>query len=156
MISPLAEKAVCRLLRLGLPHREVAARTGVSHGVVGAIASGDRSPKKSRRAAWRREGEAEQEPEVNAGPFERCPSCGAMVELPCVACNTNANAHRDRAANLAAAVADFDSQPIVSLELRPAHMRRYLEVRRGKVQSAEPPAAGFGCLDLLERVREGQ
>lgn len=155
MISPLSELAVCRLLRLGVPHREIADRTGVSKNVVDGIASGRRSKSKSRRAARRRDAEPEREAEVNGGPKKRCPECGGLVVLPCVACETRRRIHRDRDANFAAAVADLAASPIVAFDLRPEHHRRYLEMRRAKVRAGERPAAGAGLRDLLDRI-EGE
>ena len=58
-----------------LSRRKIAKQLGVSRGVVNALASG-------QRGIYGREKTAEGTPDEP----ERCPSCGEMVYMPCVAC----------------------------------------------------------------------
>ncbi len=83
MLPPSTIAEVKRLLALGtLSQRQIARRTGVSRIVVHRIAGGkrkDRVPKteKALDVPW--------EPNDSTKP-ERCPTCGAKVKLPCLAC----------------------------------------------------------------------
>lgn len=76
----LAEDTVAevrQLLAAGvLSQRQIAARLGVSRGVVAQIAQG-------KRTARRAEELAVASPR---GPLVRCPQCGGMVRQPCLAC----------------------------------------------------------------------
>ncbi len=73
---------VQNLLRMGLSQREVAAQANVSKGTVALIARGRRLPEPEA------EPEVEDEESRELPRVERCPACGVMVELPCVACRT--------------------------------------------------------------------
>lgn len=70
---------VRRLLAEGrLSQRQIARRTGVSRGAVAAIASGRR-----RAPAVQALGPPGGQPR---GKPIRCPGCGALVQMPCLAC----------------------------------------------------------------------
>jgi hypothetical protein len=61
-----------------LTQREIARRTGVSRGTVAAIVHG-------RRPDYPDRPPREPAP-IGAGPFARCPHCGARCRPPCRAC----------------------------------------------------------------------
>ena len=74
---------VKRLLEEGaLSQRKIAARVGVSRGSVNAIARGKRPDYGARR----RGGELV----VPSGRPARCPTCGGLVQMPCLACRIRA------------------------------------------------------------------
>lgn len=86
-----AEKAleVSGLLARGLSQRRAAERARVSRGTVAAIARGvhasqRRSAGECAAVQW-------------GGVYERCPECGGMVRLPCLACQVRASIKRGRA-----------------------------------------------------------
>lgn len=73
---------VDRLLKVGeLSQRQIAARLGVSRGIVSAIANG-------QRALYGRTNEADQASDAPTLPAERCPKCGFLVHMPCLVCRT--------------------------------------------------------------------
>lgn len=81
MIAPSVVAEVRRLLAEGrLSQRTIARRTGVSRGTVGAIATGRRPDYDARRRA------AGSDYTPPAGKPVRCPGCGALVQMPCLAC----------------------------------------------------------------------
>jgi len=90
MIEAALADEIRRLLAEGrLSQRKIALRTGVSRGTVNAIALGKRVLRNRRREA------AEEFPPLD-GPASRCPSCGAMVRMPCLACRLRAEQRRLR------------------------------------------------------------
>jgi hypothetical protein len=81
MIAPQIIEEVERLLLQGsLSHRQIATQLGVSRGTVNAVANGQRAVRNARRAAHRDHFEPPQ------GLPRRCPSCGRLVQMPCLAC----------------------------------------------------------------------
>jgi len=79
MIPPAVVAEVRSLLAEGrLSQRQIARRTGVSRGTVGAIASGRR-----HRGQPPRDTPPGGYPQ---GKPVRCPGCGALVQMPCLAC----------------------------------------------------------------------
>lgn len=89
--SPVVEE-VKRLLSHGdLSQRKIALRLGVSRGSVGSIASGKRPDYEARRRMRRDSFIAP------TGPPARCPGCGGMTKMPCLACHVRALAGRERA-----------------------------------------------------------
>lgn len=66
--------------------RKIAAKMGVSRGTVNSIARGKR-PDYSLRD---REKEVEKGITMPAGVPRRCPICGALVLMPCLACQVRA------------------------------------------------------------------
>lgn len=88
-----------------LSHRKIAAMLRVSRGTVDAIASG-------KRGIFGRE----TDPSDDSGllftsPPERCPSCGGMVYIPCLLCQTRAFQSR-RVELIAARIADHLSKQV--------------------------------------------
>lgn len=70
-----------RLLALGnLSQRRIARIVGISRATVNAIAQGKHADREARMAACNRE------PPTFEGPLVRCPGCGGMVLMPCLAC----------------------------------------------------------------------
>jgi hypothetical protein len=81
MITPEAANEVRRLLIGGeLSQRDIALRVGVSRGTVQAIASGRRPDYPTGRLREPRD------ETVPSGPMRRCPTCGGMVQMPCLLC----------------------------------------------------------------------
>ena len=81
MIASEKVEQIERLLREGrLSQREIAQRTGISRGSVNAIALGRRLVESDR---CRPSSHAFTPPQGNPA---RCPSCGGMVQMPCLAC----------------------------------------------------------------------
>jgi len=81
MITPEAVSEVHRLLIRGqLSQRDIALRVGVSRGTVQAIASGRRRDYPARAHGEMNDGTAP------SGPLRRCPTCGGMVQMPCLLC----------------------------------------------------------------------
>lgn len=71
---------VRRLLAAGqLSQRAIARRLGVSRGTVNAVALGRRKDRSSPERD-------ELPPAFTDGPPERCPGCGGLVRMPCLAC----------------------------------------------------------------------
>ena len=86
--SPVVDK-IKRLLGDGeLSQRKIALRMGVSRGTVGSIASGKRPDYEARRRSRKDSFVAP------AGPPVRCPGCGGMAQMPCLACHVRALAVR--------------------------------------------------------------
>lgn len=85
MIAPSVVEEIKRLLAEGrLSQRKIAQNLGVSRGTVNAIALG----KRTERSPECRGREDEIPPPE--GPVERCPTCGGMVHVPCLACRVRA------------------------------------------------------------------
>lgn len=119
MIPQEKLEEICTLLAEGkLSQRAIARRVGVSRNTVAAIVH-------NRRPCYRRALEA-----ASRGTPEglrrkgRCPSCRAMVLLPCLACVV-----RHLVAQGAIAPLPAGPEEPLRLELRPAEWRRYLKVR---------------------------
>lgn len=85
MIAFTVVDEVQRLLDEGnLSQRKIARRVGVSRGTVNAIARGKRADYRARQR------EREGEFVAPSGPVARCATCGAMVQMPCLACRIRA------------------------------------------------------------------
>jgi len=96
MIAPRVIEQIQALLRQGeLSQRRIARQLGVSRGTVQAVATGRREP---RRVAGTNH-TAESLP-FRAGPLERCPGCGGMVYMPCLACHVRSIRERRRRAGV--------------------------------------------------------
>ena len=96
MIRSSVVVEIQRLLRAGrLSQRKIACQVGVSRGTVGAIVHQKRPDYEARR---RRQ---EAEFEFPTGPAMRCKDCGAMTQMPCLACRVRALRERQRSANRA-------------------------------------------------------
>lgn len=85
MIAMATVGEIKRLLEEGqLSQREIARRLGVSRGTVNGIALGRRADPSQRP----------RNPEIEFltpdGPLTRCPGCGGLVLMPCLACRLRA------------------------------------------------------------------
>ncbi|MEX2309487.1 MAG: helix-turn-helix transcriptional regulator [Pirellulales bacterium] len=79
-----------RLLKQGgLSHRKIAARVGVSRGVVSAIANG-------RRGLFGKNPEDDRRTHVPNSPPMRCPCCGYRVYLPCLICEARQHKYQHK------------------------------------------------------------
>ena len=139
MIDPAVVKEIERLLgEKKLSQRKIAKLTGVSRGTIGAIAAG----KRPNYEQLRRE-RADTLPRP-AGPPRRCPRCGAMVQLPCMACHIR---HLTRSGQ---GIPRFTNpESLLELELRGKHRTRYEEVHRQR-QLAEAQAQAEMPLELID------
>lgn len=85
MIAPAVAAEIKRLLDQGeASQRKIARQTGASRGTVNAIALGKRP---DYGASRRKRGGGFVVP---GGPLVRCPGCGGMVQMPCLACRVRA------------------------------------------------------------------
>jgi transcriptional regulator with XRE-family HTH domain len=85
MLCVVVVEEIERLLDAGgLSQRGIARRMGVSRGSVNAIALGKRPDPQTRRRVQ------EDALAAPAGPSVRCPTCGGMVQMPCLACRLRA------------------------------------------------------------------
>lgn len=85
MLSFAVVDEIKRLLEVGsLSQRRIARRLDVSRGTVNAIALGKRPDYEARRR------EQENDLVAPSGPPVRCPTCGGMVQMPCLACRIRA------------------------------------------------------------------
>jgi hypothetical protein len=124
----IAAETVAEIRRLldedRLSQREIARRTGVCRGSVGAIASGHRPGYESQPDP---PDDGLEEP---TGPPARCPGCGAKVYLPCALCHVRSEIGkrpRGRAGDR-----QDDAFVSADLDLRLEHRVRYDEVREAR------------------------
>ncbi len=138
MIAPDTVTEVrCLLAEGGHSQRKIARLTGVSRGTVAAIASGRRTE---------REKQSEEDLERPVGPPRRCPGCGGMVLMPCLACRDRkatggrreAGGRRKNVSRLRPPAYRLQS----GLDLRPEHFTRYLHVRRQRLHNSGRPVQG--------------
>jgi hypothetical protein len=102
-----------------LSQRAIAKRLQVGRGVVASIANGTRPDYGALRLAQA------PPPPAAPQPTERCPECGAMVELPCLAC-------RARRTMVYHRLPPLDLLPVseaLQLKLLDAEQIRYEEIR---------------------------
>lgn len=120
MISPQKVALIRRLLQNQcLSLRKIAEKVGVSRSTVRSLAEGTRPEyalQPPRR--WREF----QMPEET--PYQRCPECGAWVQLPCHAC-----AVRRMREHECLPVPPALAEESLKLELHPKHRKRYRRVR---------------------------
>jgi hypothetical protein len=120
MITPAIVAEVERLLcEADLTYREIAERTGISHGSVSLIARGKRP---SRLLS----GGGDDDLSEACGPKARCPSCGAMVYSPCRLCRLRAVLERTPRTSPARGIQE--EEPL-ELRLKQRHRQRYEEIR---------------------------
>ena len=94
MIAPEIIREIQRLLERGeLSQRKIATKTGVSRGTVNSVANGSRADRDARR----RQHSAGFDPPH--GLPRRCPSCGRLVQMPCLACRLQKLATKRAAAS---------------------------------------------------------
>ncbi len=123
MLSTATYRQIQELLaRGGMSQRAIARQLGVSRNTVGAIARGERLDYDAMRRVRER-----REVPPPAGSRRRCPTCGALVSPPCVACRV-----RDELTRMARPARSTDApgdDRALSLALRPQHYARYEQVR---------------------------
>ena len=94
MIATALVEEVRRMLREGrISQRKIARRLGVSRGTVNAIARGRR---RDDSAGGRGREEADFTPPT--GLPRRCPGCGGLAQMPCLACYIRAKKEARQAA----------------------------------------------------------
>jgi len=120
MIKTEVVKEIERLLREeNLSQRKIARLTGVARGTIATIAAGRRPDYEQLRL------EREDTLPEPDGPLRRCFRCGALVQLPCMACHIRQLTEIDKT------IPRFTGEePPLKLELRGKHRQRYEEVRR--------------------------
>ena len=88
MISVYMANDIRNLLAEGaLSQRKIAKQLGVSRGTVNAIALGKRTDRMTPRRSL-------DDDQMPTGPVKRCPECGYMVIMPCLACRIRAMKRR--------------------------------------------------------------
>jgi hypothetical protein len=91
MLHATMVQEIRRLLTAdGLSQRAVALRTGVSRGTVHAIARGKRPETRHR--------DPDDDYPRPTGPWQRCPTCGGKVQMPCLLCGLRARRAAERIA----------------------------------------------------------
>jgi len=70
-------------------------------------------------------------------PFEKCPTCGARVQLPCVACRARRELARRGPVHVSQVLEELRHSPETGFDLRPAEQARYEEIRRRRLGGAE-------------------
>ncbi len=91
MIASAIVDEIKRLLAENrLSQRKISLRLGISRGTVNAIARGTRT---DRKACRKQRG---YEFPALSSVAERCPGCGGMVQMPCLACRVRAIKWRRR------------------------------------------------------------
>jgi len=94
MIATALVEEVRRMLREGrVSQRKIARRLGVSRGTVNAIACGRRRDRSARRR-----GHEEDDFTPPTGLPRRCPGCGGLAQMPCLACYIRAKKEARQAA----------------------------------------------------------
>ena len=100
MIPIEKERQALRLLATGrLSRRQIAAAVGISRGTVGVL---------------KRIGQERARPvkDRTMGRTDRCPGCGRLIELPCLACQAEAHREMSRARK-------YPSTPATEADLAP-------------------------------------
>lgn len=129
MIRPSVVEEIKRLLAEGRhTQREIARRTGVSRGTVGAIAAGRRPEYEAARESQAADSEGP------TGPPQRCRGCGGLVYRPCRLCRVRRLIAKSQVARGPAT----PEEPL-QLELSGGHRTRYEQVRRGRIQAGPDP-----------------
>lgn len=124
--------------------RQIARRVGLSRGTIHAMGSGQRPLDYSRQLADERA--RRRPPVLTRGAAVRCPGCGAMVEMPCLACWLRSLLASGR--RLPRIVGREDPEEPLTIALKDEDFDRYLAVRRqkedeilaGRVDDAGDPA----------------
>ena len=127
MLSNKRVKEVMRLLDAGQhSQRQIAKITGVSRIVIYRIASGKRALRPvTENTDW---GEDRYK-----RPFERCPICGGLVQLPCIACIVK---RLDKPNTFR-----WNRPESLELALEDEHRRRYVKVKEWREKQDDPDFA---------------
>jgi len=127
MLSGERVKEVKEMLASGLySQRTISRLTGVSRVVIHRIATGKRKDKIERpREEW--------EEDWTGRPFQRCPHCGAKVQLPCLACIIRNVLQKSEPSV-------FRNPPglLLHLELEERHRVRYEQVKAWREAQKNP------------------
>ena len=117
-------KEVMRLLDTGgHSQRQIAKITGVSRIVVYRIAKGKRKLRpKTQNPTW--------DEDRHKRPFERCPTCGGLVQLPCIGCIVRRLGKKSRFGN--------ESHESLKLALTDEHRKRYIKVKEWRQRQDDP------------------
>ena len=122
MLDPDVVDQIKRLLGEGnLSQRSIARQIGVSRGTVHAIARGKRNDSPPRKR------EPDDDFMLPRGPWHRCPTCGGMVQMPCLACRLRAM-REDRRRSAGVASSKFPGEP---RSLRPRRRGPATRIRCG-------------------------
>ena len=117
MLSPSIIRDIQRLLEDGnLSCRKIAKKLGVSRSTVSVVACGTRRTDDYLNLPPARD---------EAGKPRKCPTCHAIVQMPCKLCQTR----ELMAGNHLEPLPPILETPI-GLDLKPEHEARYAEVRR--------------------------
>lgn len=128
MISPMVVAEIQRLLlEKTYSHRAIGRMLGISRNTVGSVALG-----RHRNIDAPSRDDEEEEP---AGPPARCPTCGALVYLPCRLCRLQ-NELRANPKPPRKKENMRDRALLLELDLRPEHQARYEEVRMWRRRTA--------------------
>ena len=131
MLSLAVAQRVVELGVLGLSQRAIARRLRISRGSVGVILRGT-------WAGWRRY--RAEGPSPNGKPG-RCPTCGRLVKLPCLACRLE-KTRPERPPQAEQAPTETEE---LGVDLRGAERARYQRLRRARQalhQATAQPAEG--------------
>lgn len=116
MLDPVLVNQIEDLLAAGTTYQEIRRRCHVSNGAIADIAHG----------RWCRSARA-PEPGPRTGRVDRCPTCGRLIRLPCLACEVRP-------------VDDGDELPAgedgrIELDLEPSEQARYEALCAGHLHS---------------------
>jgi hypothetical protein len=116
-------KEVMRLLETGKhSQRQIAKLTGVSRIVIYRIASGKRKLRPVTENVW--------DENRHRRPFERCPVCGGLVQLPCLGCILK-RLGKGKTFRL-------DRYESLGLALEDEHRKRYAKVKAWRERQDDP------------------
>jgi transcriptional regulator with XRE-family HTH domain len=117
-------KDVMRLLGEGRhSQRQIAKLTGVSRIVIHRIASGKRKLRPvTENTTW--------DEDRYKRPFERCPVCGGLVQLPCIECIVKRLPK--------AAAFGIGRHESLQLALEDEHRKRYIKVKKWRLRQDDP------------------
>ena len=120
-------KEVMRLLDAGRnSQRQIAKLTGVSRIVIYRIARGKRKLQPvTKSTAW--------DEDRYKRPFERCPVCGGLVQLPCIGCIVE---RLDKPTD-----SEQELHESLDLALEDEHRKRYIKVKEWRLRQDDPDFA---------------